>query len=88
MTAKPRNSNLKNQIQALKISLQAEKDKGANFHFSSAEIELIKWMCSDKEEQLKYFDEGSLDEIHSISKQYKEELREVVRNIYNKITFK
>jgi hypothetical protein len=86
--AKSSKPTLREQISGLKLELRAEKDKGANFHLTSAEIELIKWMCSEKEEQLKYFDEGSIDEIKSISKEYKEELREVVRGIYHKITFK
>jgi ABC-type antimicrobial peptide transport system ATPase subunit len=86
--AKSSKPTLKVQLENCKAELQAEKDKGATFHFSSAEIDMIKNMCSQMEEGLKFFDEGGIDEINSISKVYKDELKEVVRNIYHKITFK
>jgi hypothetical protein len=88
MTAKPRNSKDKERIKNLEAELQAEKNKGATFHFSSAEIDMIKLMCSNMEEGLKFFEEGGVDEINSIAKKYKDELKEVVRDIYYKMNFK
>jgi hypothetical protein len=88
MTAKPRNSKDKERIKNLEAELKAEKNRGANFHFTGAELDMIRWLCSEKEESLKFFEEGGIDEFHSISKKYKDQLIGTVRNIYHKITFK
>jgi hypothetical protein len=79
---------LRKQLESAKSELKAEKDKGASFHFNLREIELMKAMCANWEEFLKDYEEGSLNEIGSCSKDFKNEEREIVRGIYNKITFK
>jgi hypothetical protein len=79
---------LRVQLENSKAENQYLKDRKASLEFDMREIEMLKHMCSHMEEYFKNPNEGDVSDINSIAKEYNEEQREVVRNIYFKASFK
>jgi hypothetical protein len=79
---------IKVQLENEKAKSKALEERKATLDFDFKEINMLRLMCSHMEDYFKNYNEGDVSDLNSIAKEYNEEQREVVRNIYFKASFK